>query len=144
VQVLGELTRIRDYISGSQFQAAINALAVLVKNIQAEGITTQVPVPGFQHGLSYVPFDEFPARLHRGERVLTAGENADFMRLLARMGSGESRPSGDRNLTINVTVEADPMADPERIATAVKKAVVESLRFGAGGKLVDEKIQRRR
>jgi tape measure domain-containing protein len=29
-------------------------------------------------GLSYVPFDNFPASLHRGERVLTAQENAGY------------------------------------------------------------------
>jgi hypothetical protein len=33
---------------------------------------------GYQHGLSYVPYDEFPAILHNGERVLTAQENREY------------------------------------------------------------------
>ena len=31
-----------------------------------------------RHGLDYVPYDEYPAMLHRGERVLTASENEEY------------------------------------------------------------------
>lgn len=34
----------------------------------------------FKTGLEYVPYDDFPAILHRGERVLTAQEAADYNR----------------------------------------------------------------
>ena len=34
----------------------------------------------FKTGLEYVPYDDFPALLHRGERVLTAQEAADYNR----------------------------------------------------------------
>lgn len=33
-------------------------------------------IPRLEVGLDYVPYDDFPALLHRGERVLTAEENA--------------------------------------------------------------------
>ena len=35
-------------------------------------------LPGHADGLSYVPYDNYVARLHKGERVLTAKENAQY------------------------------------------------------------------
>lgn len=37
-------------------------------------------IPGFATGLSYVPYDEFPAILHEGEMVLTKSEASDYRR----------------------------------------------------------------
>lgn len=33
---------------------------------------------GFSYGISYVPYNDFPAFLHEGERVLTASENREY------------------------------------------------------------------
>ena len=33
---------------------------------------------GYAFGLPYVPYDNYPARLHEGERVLTASENRSY------------------------------------------------------------------
>lgn len=46
--------------------------------------------PGFKVGLNTVPYDDYLARLHKGEMVLTA-ENADKIRDIASRGSGLSR-----------------------------------------------------
>lgn len=35
--------------------------------------------PGHKDGLAYVPYDNYVARLHKGERVLTAKENQEYM-----------------------------------------------------------------
>ena len=52
---------------------------------QADSMTVKVAAQlvypegeGFANGLPFVPYDGFPAILHRGERVLTAGQNKNY------------------------------------------------------------------
>lgn len=40
-------------------------------------------LPGHKDGLDYVPKDNYVARLHKGERVLTAKENKEYTKMLA-------------------------------------------------------------
>lgn len=40
---------------------------------------TTSSLPGHKDGLDYVPYDNYIARLHKGERVLTAEENKQYM-----------------------------------------------------------------
>lgn len=87
-------------------------------------------------GLGFVPYDDYPALLHRGERVLTARENVDFTRY---MGGGnealvaEIRRLNDRiaklESTINRngdkisgTVAASSQANAREVATAVTES----------------------
>jgi hypothetical protein len=60
----------------------INGVLKKIKNIEIVGIkpfdwvqTFSVPqIPKLSTGLNYVPYDEYPAFLHRGEAVLTAAQ----------------------------------------------------------------------
>ena len=59
---------------------------------QIQSMASSANVPGYATGLDYVPYDEFPALLHKGEAVLTASEAAAW-----RAGKNEAA-------TPNVTV----------------------------------------
>ena len=50
-------------------------------SFKVPNITTQsgAQLPGHKSGLDYVPYDNYVARLHKGERVLTAKENKQLM-----------------------------------------------------------------
>lgn len=67
---------IRDTQAGL-YDPALASLNSLVQWLRSTGVVG-APVPGFASGLEYVPSDNFPARLHRGERVLTAEENRAY------------------------------------------------------------------
>ena len=70
------------------------------------GLRANVSVTGEKaaSGLNYVPFDNFPAILHRGERVLTAKENASG----AYGGGGGARVV---NLTVNTQQLSEAQVD---------------------------------
>ena len=72
-----------------------------------------VPPPGFAHGLENVPYDNFTARLHKGERVLTAQESQNY-------------GNGTFNLSMPVTINGGS-GDAKAIAAEVKKTVIEMM-----------------
>ena len=61
---------------------------------------------GFSSGLDYVPFDEFPAILHKGEMVLTANEADSYRKGEMALNVNSIEPTnrggqGDGNIVIN-------------------------------------------
>lgn len=77
-----------------------------------------VPAPGFAEGLGYVPYDNFNARLHKGERVLTAQENRSYA-------------SGGNTITLSmpITIQGGSKSDADAIAAAVDKRVKQTLPY---------------
>lgn len=61
---------------------------------------------GFGHaaGLSYVPYNDYPARLHEGERVLTASENLSY-------GAGANVSVVVNGLTVREEADVDRVAE---------------------------------
>jgi phage-related protein len=59
---------------------------------------------GYATGLNYVPYDEFPAILHRGEAVLTAAE----ARVWRANGLGGATPAMAGGITINQYIQSVP------------------------------------
>lgn len=71
--------------------------------------------PGKAFGMNYVPYDNFPALLHQGERVLTASE-----------ARAETRPPGvNVNITGPITVRDD--SDIEAVGNMVASKLIQAL-----------------
>jgi len=58
-------------------------------------------LPGHANGLNYVPYDNYVARLHKGERVLTAKENEEYNKAFGTQGILSARVN--RNIMNNQT-----------------------------------------
>lgn len=63
---------------------------------QMTGTISPVTIPGYADGLDRVPYDNYLARLHKDEMVLTAAEAALYR-------SGNNRRSSKSGATVNVT-----------------------------------------
>ena len=84
------ISRIGEWISGIISSLVSTAIAGASK----PGGSNRGGVGRHATGLDYVPYDEYRAVLHKGERVLTAAENK-------RYSEGDSGPSRVVNVTVN-------------------------------------------
>lgn len=72
-------------------------------------------LPAAYHGLDYVPYDGMVARLHKGERVMTASENRAF----GQSGAASISITGN---TFNVRQDSDIDAIARALAREIKAA----------------------
>lgn len=85
-------------------------------------------IPKLRVGMDFVPEDDFPALLHRGEAVLTAEENS-MLRSIGGIGalySALNSPSMERSNTVMVEnmASAEPI-DYERLGEALAEVLLE-------------------
>ena len=96
----------------SWFSGVWNALFNRSVNVSSDG-NGGVSVSGYATGLNYVPYDGFPAILHRGEAVLTAAE----ARVWRNGGSGTPAMAG--GVVINQYIQTKPQT-PAEFASATE------------------------
>ena len=84
------------------------ALSVKTNNINVSSTS------GHADGLAYVPYNNYVARLHEGERVLTKKENAEYIR-------NNISNKNSRNVTLNIYTQSVTDGEIRRI-----KRVIES------------------
>ena len=85
------------------FSGILSGIGSLISSrLSSSGSTSNKTnqLPGHKNGLDYVPYDDYIARLHKGERVLTAKENKLLMSTQKLTKSGKI---DFKNLANNVT-----------------------------------------
>ncbi len=107
------ISRIGEWISGIISRLVSTAISGASK----PGGSNRGGVGRHATGLDYVPYDEYRAILHKGERVLTAAENRRY----SEGGSGSSR-------TVNVTINAP------HIGPAEEQHLIDRINREFGGK----------
>lgn len=109
---------------GSSASAAANSAATV--HSASSGSTHGGRAGSFASGLNYVPYDNFPALLHKGEMVLTAAQSAQY-----RAGnggapanaSGGAAAAGNGGTYIeNINVQSVPQT-PAETAAAIRAAL---------------------
>lgn len=118
--------------------SGINKLTGLV-NIPEIPSIPNVELPRLRIGIDYVPYDEYPALLHKGERVLTESENKEYSEQGAALSADrKANADGTTTVIINIGEKAIYIENLEgKSPEEIDKFVDELL------EIVEEKIKRR-
>jgi uncharacterized phage infection (PIP) family protein YhgE len=94
-----------------------NKTNTIINNKSGSGSTgSSSRIPKLATGASYIPYDDFPALLHKGEAVLTATENAA---LKAAGGIGALYQNEPPNLQNNVNISDDISRRPVEVTLKI-------------------------
>lgn len=107
-----------DYVVKKASQLAEKAKASASSKTQTTQATKST-LPGHKSGLDYVPYDDYIARLHKGERVLTAKENKQLMSLEKfnannhKIGNLANKLTKNNNIVLNLHFSAKTINEAE-------------------------------
>lgn len=104
----GLLTGLRNGWMQKQIIGVANSLGDRVSSAAAQSKVKTSSLPGHKSGLDYVPYDDYVARLHKGERVLTAKENKQLMNTEKTIKNNSN--SSDLG-TVTIDIDYDKMAN---------------------------------
>lgn len=82
--------------------SSILTITPTIKGAEAAFETAKRMLPGHKSGLDYVPKDDYVARLHKGERVLTKEENKEYTQNENKSKRSMTKNENKYNFTMNV------------------------------------------
>ncbi|WP_374965510.1 hypothetical protein [Lysinibacillus sp. RS5] len=98
----------------------VSSTVSFVGNLIGAGDGKGSPAKSNYHGLDSVPYDGYYARLHKGERIMTARENKEY----SQGNSGGNGGFGDINISMNgVTIREE--ADIRKIADQLVSGILQ-------------------
>lgn len=112
-----------NFAAGMFSSGAPSPASSLYSLFSGSGTEMGLKLPGHKDGLSYVPRDDYVARLHKGERVLTAKENAAY-------SSGGGISVVNYNTIGSNVSRADVVAAMEQARQSTLASISESRRNG--------------
>lgn len=90
----GILSGLRNNFLQNKIVNEASSLGDKISSAAAKSKVSTSALPGHKTGLDYVPYDNYIARLHKGERVLTAKENKQLMSLEKMRNFSQTRLGG--------------------------------------------------
>lgn len=104
------------------FIRSINWAIDVINNIPGVNITklSELNIPKLKVGMANVPYDDYLALLHKGERVLTAKENQEYTNGMEETPSNNNIDNSF-NLTINSPTETSPAENARLLRREVQR-----------------------
>ncbi|MDE5830205.1 MAG: hypothetical protein K2H53_00390 [Clostridia bacterium] len=104
----------------NKFIRAVNNAIELINNIPGVniGLLKELNIPRLKVGMANVPYDDYLALLHKGERVLTAKENKEYSQ-----NSGGENVSQNIDNSTHVTINSPKATSPSENVRLFRREV---------------------
>ena len=104
----------------NKFIRAINVAIDVINAIPGVNISrlNELNIPRLKVGMANVPYDDYLALLHKGERVLTAEENKEYTN-----GNNEHASNNDIDNSFNLTINSPKETSPAENARLLRREV---------------------